>query len=145
MDNQNFKKSKQIARDKFTQAHSNKANSFRILTRLILPVRSLWTDRIDRLLNRFVVVVERSHVLILRATEKDLSRVQEVSELIIIGWKMVRRFAISARLVGCKDSECSSIFEKFVQLLPSNMVDIESFRPNLNEIYTIFVYTTHIC
>ena len=70
------------------------------------------------MLNRLVVIVEGSHVLILRATEKDLSGVQEVAVLINITWVMVRRFGISAHLVGCKDSKCSSMSEKFVQLLP---------------------------
>ena len=70
------------------------------------------------MLNHLVVIVEGSHVLILRASEKDLSGVQEVAVLINITWKMVRRFGIGAHLVGCKDSKCSSMSEKFVQLLP---------------------------
>ena len=94
------------------------ANSLPISTKLILSVSSLRIDRIDRLLNRLVVIVERSHVLILRATKKDLSGVQEVAGLINIRCTLVRMFAISAHLVGCKDSKCSRISENFLQLLP---------------------------
>ena len=64
------------------------------------------------------LIVERSHVLILRATEKYLSGVQEVAGLINIRWTMVRRFGISAHLAGCKDSKCSRISAKCLQLLP---------------------------
>ena len=94
------------------------ANSLLKSSRLILSVSSLRIYRIDRLLNRLVLIAERSHVLILRATGKDLSGVQEVAGLINIRWTMVRKLGISARLFGCKDSKCSSISEKFVQLLP---------------------------
>ena len=73
--------------------------------------------RIDRLLNRLVVTVEQIHVLILRATGKDLLGMQEVAGLINIRRTMIRRFGISERLVACKDSNCLSISEKFVQLL----------------------------
>ena len=65
------------------------ANLLPISTKLILSVSSLWIDRIDRLLNRLVVIVKRSHVLILQATEKDLSGVQEVARLINIRWAVV--------------------------------------------------------
>ena len=53
----------------------------------------------NRLLNHLVVIVERSHVLILRATEKDLSGVQEVAGFINIRWTMVR-IGIKVHLVG---------------------------------------------
>ena len=94
------------------------ANSLLKSSRLILSVSSLRIYRIDRLLNCLVLIAERSHVLILRATGKDLSGVQEVAGLINIRCTMVRMLGISARLFGCKDSKCSSISEKFVQLLP---------------------------
>ena len=64
-----------------------------------------------------------SHVLILRATEKDLSEVQRIAGLINIRWTMVKR----VQLVWCKDSKCLSISEKFVQLLPWNMASSSSY------------------
>ena len=70
------------------------------------------------MLNRLVVIVERSQVLILRANEKDLSGVQEVAGLINITWTVVRRFGIGAHLVVCKDSKYSRISENVLQLLP---------------------------
>ena len=54
-----------------------------------MSVSSLRSGRIYRLLNRLVVIVQQSHVLILQPTEKDLSGMQEVAGLINIWWKMV--------------------------------------------------------
>ena len=121
------------------------ATSLPISTRLILSVSSLWIDKIDRLPNRLVIIVQRSHVLILWATEKDLLGVQEVAGFISIRCIMVTSFGISARLVKCKDSRCSSISEKFVQLLPWNIADIEqasvwSCMESISSLYTLNTY-----
>ena len=74
------------------------ANLLRISTKLILAVSSLRINRIDRLLNHLIVIVERSHILILRATEKDLPGMQEVAGLINIRWTNLRRFGIFSRV-----------------------------------------------
>ena len=118
-----------------------------ISTRLILPVSSLLIDRIDRLLNHLVVIVEQSHVLILWATERDLSGAKEVPELINIRWTMVRRCGISECLVGCKDSKCWNISAKCVRFLPWNMLDIEkatigTYMGSMLSLYTLNMYAS---
>ena len=73
--------------------------------------------------------------------------IQEVTGLINSRWAMLRRFGIRARLVGCKGSKCSGISEKFVQLLPWNMEEIEkasvrNCMGSISSLYTLNAYAS---